>query len=238
MIGISPKNRARDGCVVGAAVGQVDHELAFGFPTSRVDWRACNLPEYPAENHRVCYRTTIDKCGNQYRVYLNRRNFASLNRKCNNESESLPKTEDSTIVFASPRYNCIKKRGNSYPYRHNEFCLYNVSISDCESGSVVIESPSDNQFRQQLQERTQSDDGLNGTCADYLQFYYDIGDSTVKTSHYCGTELSHPLEIEIPATQFMAVFWTDPGDNYLGFNLRARCVSTVASGQDPDEITP
>ena len=47
--GISPKNRARLGCVVGVAVGQVDHELAFGFPTSRVDWRACNLPEYPAE---------------------------------------------------------------------------------------------------------------------------------------------------------------------------------------------
>ena len=47
--GIGPKNRAREGCVVGVAVGQVDHELAFGFPTSRVDWRTCNLPEYPAE---------------------------------------------------------------------------------------------------------------------------------------------------------------------------------------------
>ena len=49
VIGMGPKNRPRDGCIVGAAVGQVDHELAFGFPTSRVDWRACNLPEYPAE---------------------------------------------------------------------------------------------------------------------------------------------------------------------------------------------
>ena len=49
--GISPKNRAREGCVVGEAIGQVDHERAFGFPPepSRVDWRACNLPEYPAE---------------------------------------------------------------------------------------------------------------------------------------------------------------------------------------------
>ena len=104
---------------------------------------------------------------------------------------------------------------------------------------MVIESPSDNQFRQELQERTQSDDGLNGTCADYLQFYYDICDSRVKTSHYCGTELSHPLEIEIPATQFMAVFWTDPADNFWGFHVRARCVTTVASGQeDSDEITP
>ena len=191
-------------------------------------------------SHRVCYRTTIDKCGNQYRVYLNRRNFASLNRKCDNERESLlgNVTENSMIVFASPRYNCIKKRGNMYPYRHNEFCLYNVSIPDCESGRMVIKSPGNNQFRQELQERTQSDDGLNGTCADYLQFYYDIGDSTVKTSHYCGTELSHPLEIEIPATQFMAVFWTGPTNNYLGFHLRARCVPTVASGQDSDEITP
>ena len=51
MVGVGPKSEGRvvDGCEVGKKAGQVDHELAFGFPTSRVDWRACNLPKYPAE---------------------------------------------------------------------------------------------------------------------------------------------------------------------------------------------
>ena len=53
VVGVGPKSRARlenlDGCDLATAVGQVDHELAFGFSPSGVDWRACNLPEYPAE---------------------------------------------------------------------------------------------------------------------------------------------------------------------------------------------
>ena len=52
MVGVGPKSDIRltmDGCEVGTEVGQVDHELAFGFPQGNVDWRACNLPEYPAE---------------------------------------------------------------------------------------------------------------------------------------------------------------------------------------------
>ena len=53
VVGVGPKSKARfetsDVCDVGTNAGQVDHELAFGFPPSEVDWRACNLLEYPAE---------------------------------------------------------------------------------------------------------------------------------------------------------------------------------------------
>ena len=53
MVGVGPKSEGRviDGCEVGQNVGQVDHELAFGFSSTGVDWRACNLPEYPAEKY-------------------------------------------------------------------------------------------------------------------------------------------------------------------------------------------
>ena len=189
-------------------------------------------------SHRVCYKTTIDKCGSQYRVYLNRRNLANLQKKCGTERENLAEGEDS-VVFPSPRYNCTKKRGHKYIYRRSELCLYNISIPNCESGRVTIESPSGDGFRQELQERIQSHNNFNNTCVDYLQFYYDVGNSTRKTSRYCGTELSYPLHIAIPDTQFMAVFWTDLAINHLGFHLTAKCVPTVtASGQAPDRITP
>ena len=195
------------------------------------------MPYYFPSSRRVCYRTTIDKCGNQYRVYLNRRNFANLQKKCKTERENLAEGED-FVVFPSPRYNCTKKSGHTYMYRRSELCLYNISISNCESGRVIIESPSRDEFQQELQGRKQSDNEFNNTCIDYIQFYYSIGNSTAKTTRYCGTELSHPLDITIPATQFMAVFWTDLTGNYVGFHLRATCVPTVTSGQAPDEITP
>ena len=35
------------------------------------------------------------------------------------------------------------------------------------------------------------------------------------------------LPLEIPATQFLAVFWTDPSVNGLGFKLRARCTALI-----------
>ena len=161
-------------------------------------------------SHRVCYRTTVDKCNGYHRIYLKRRNSESL-QKCH-ETEALFETGSNEINFSSPRYKCRKKSGHFYNYRRAELCLYNISVSDCESGVVTISSAEDDS--QVLQERR------DDTCVDYLQFY--DGNST--TSRFCGIELSHnQLNLTIPATQFMAVFWTDFTRNALGFRLIASC---------------
>ena len=158
----------------------------------------------------------MDKCGIDpspyYRIYLKKRNSESL-QKCR-ETEALPETGSNEILFSSPRYKCRKKSGHFYNYRRAELCLYNISLPDCESGVVAISSAREDS--QVLQER------FDDTCVDYLQFYYD-GNST--TNRYCGTELSHDqLNLTIPATQFMAVFWTDFATNNLGFRLIASCI--------------
>ena len=159
----------------------------------------------------------MDKCdGNSpyYRIYLKKRNSESL-QKCR-ETEALPETGSNEILFSSPRYKCRKKSGYFYNYRRAELCLYNISLPDCESGVVTISSAREDS--QVLQKRF----GDTSTCVDYLQFYYD--DST--TNQYCGTELSHDqLNLTIPATQLMAVFWTDFATNNLGFRLIASCLS-------------
>ena len=95
--------------------------------------------------------------------------------------------------------------GSLYNYRKNEFCLYNVSIPNCESGFLMFESLSGN-----IQPRE------NGKCSDYLQIFY--GNS--RTDTLCGDEVP-PI---IQTTQFLALFWTDPSTNdFGGFKLRAKC---------------
>ena len=166
----------------------------------------------------------MDKCGTDYRIYLKRRNFRGLQQRCRDESESLRETSDSGILLPSPRYGCRKKNGNPYMYRRRELCLYNISLPDCESGSVIIESPQNDQHNE-IQERELSFACQNRTCIDYLQFYY----GNLTTSQYCGTDLSNNqlLPLEIPATQFMTVFWTDFTTNKLGFRLKAKCSNDV-----------
>jgi hypothetical protein len=217
--GVSPRGRDVEGCETGTSIGPVDHLAAFGSPGSTFDFRACNLPEYPAENHRVCYRTTIDLCETGYRIYLNRRNFESLAQKCQ-EQEALAMTEEE-VIFPSPRYQCKKRNGKVYQYRSRELCLYNISLPNCESGSVLVQPTEEDP--QELEDR--KEDGL---CADYIQFYYSSDDNPIVwTNQLCGTNLN---ETTIPATQFMALFWSDTNKNRLGFKLRAKCQDVTGSG--------
>ena len=174
-------------------------------------------------SQRICYKTTVDKCGTDYRIYLNRRNLKKLQRSCPTESEEIlsSNSNESERIFQSPRYGCRKGRGtgNLYRYRRSDLCLYNVSIPFCESGSLLIESASENDHELEDRIRSENDHFI---CSDYLQIFY--GNSS-KTSRYCGNDLSLHLPLEIPTTQFMAVFWTDPDINKLGFSLRASCIS-------------
>ena len=175
-------------------------------------------------SRRVCYRTTIDECVNsslntsEFRLYLNKRNLNNLLRNCPHESESLTVIEGenaSSVIFHSPRYQCRKKNGKIYPYRNKELCLYNISLPNCESGSVTILGTTS--APQELQERSG-----NGQCVDYLQFFYyhGVSGSLRRTNRACGVDLDYN---HIPATNFMAVFWADSSKNYAGFKLRATC---------------
>ena len=188
-------------------------------------WYDGSILLYFFSSQRICYRTTVDKCGTDYRVYLNQRNLKGLQKKCPAESEEIPTTNSNGTerILQSPRYGCRKGRGtgNLYAYRRSDLCLYNVSIPFCENGSLLIESASESDH--ELEDRLRDENG-EVICSDYLQFFY--GNS--RTSRYCGTDLSLLLPLRIPATQFMAVFWTDPEVNKLGFKLRVSC--------DPDSI--
>lgn len=171
-------------------------------------------------SQRVCYKTVIDRCAGQYRVYINRRNFSGLKHKCRNETEQLAEVDEGEIIFSSPRYKCEKKSGKFYDYRQSELCLYNISIANCESGRAVIEVAERDDV--ELEHRS------NGTCNDYLQFYYYNHHSTLlRTNRTCGREL-YNLPI-LPATQFLAVFWTDR--NYIsnvGFSFKVKCQPSVS----------
>ena len=168
----------------------------------------------------VCYKTAVDRCNDEYRVYLNKR---GLSRTCN-DSHVLAENGDSEIFFESPRYMCERKKGRYFTYRRSDLCLYNISITDCESGRVIVEHP-------ERDEPNLEEKNNDGICVDYLQFYYDSYNS--RTGRFCGTELRN-LTV-IPATQFLAVFWTDTKRNTAGFNLRARCHETAESGSASQE---
>ena len=177
------------------------------------------FPSFYSE--RVCYRTTVDQCGSNYRVFLNHRDESRLQRQCPSESENLATSDSSQRYLQSPRYGCRKGRGSGslHRYRRSDLCLYNISIPDCESGWVIIESSSGNDH--QIEEQMRDDAG-NLICTDYLQIFY--GES--KTERFCDNHLTLNLPLNIRATQFLVVFWTDPSTNDLGFKLRASCRQT------------
>ena len=171
-------------------------------------------------SQRICYKTTVDKCGLDYRIYLNKRNIENLQQTCPSESiDIITLTENATDrLFQSPRYRCRKGRGSGalYQYRRSDFCLYNVSIPNCESGWLTIESAMAND--REIEQRMKAENG-EYTCTDYLQLFY--GNS--KTENFCDNDLTLKLPLHIPATQFLAIFWTDPSTNEDGFEIRAKC---------------
>ena len=179
-------------------------------------------------SHRVCYRTTVDLCDTQYRLYLNRRNFNGLLKNCPNETEHLHASQ-SEVIFPSPRYQCQKKNGRIYRYRNKELCLYNISVPNCGSGRVFIQQVENKP--QELEDRLE----INDECVDYLQFFYDSseGNSVKRTNRFCGTELNEQSHIPLPTTNFLALFWTDTLHNSVGFDLRAICQPTE-NGTNPE----
>ena len=166
-------------------------------------------------SHRVCYRTTVAWCDDGYRVYLNRRNLDTLVTSCPNESNAFPISSQNESFLQSPRYGCYKSEEDEqfFTYRKSDFCLYNISVPNCASGKVIIDNELHN--TQELERKLR-----DHICSDYLQFYYE-NESSLR---YCGTELSR-IKLEIPTSQFLAVFWTDTSINKLGFKLRVRCLN-------------
>lgn len=128
------------------------------------------------------------------------------------------------------------KRSVFHNYRPREFCLYNISIQNCQSGRVLIETQEQDPPVQEQDPPVVEERDVNGTCSDYLQFYYKVDNSTAKTRRYCGVDFDAPILDVIPSTQFIAVFWTDISHSYLGFSLRVRCQEQVSSGEYP--LTP
>ena len=179
-------------------------------------------------SRRVCYRTTVDLCDSQYRLYLNRRNFNGLLKNCPNETEHLHASQ-SEVIFPSPRYQCQKRNGRIYRYRNKELCLYNISVPNCDSGRVFIQQVENKP--QELEERLE-----NGECVDYLQFFYDSSESNSvkRTNRFCGTEFNQQSHFILPTTNFLALFWTDTLNNSVGFALRATCLSSSESGTNPE----
>lgn len=167
-------------------------------------------------SERVCYKTTVLQCGDGYRIYLNKRNFQKLQSKCPNETDSVLTSPSGDKVLQSPRYGCRKppfnRRNIFFPYRRKEFCLYDVSVPDCPSGRVRIHN--DEHYTQELEQRQRYH-----ICSDYLQMFTD----TAASKRYCDSELSR-INLEIPATRFTALFWTDTTVNQLGFRLSVSCI--------------
>ena len=164
----------------------------------------------------------MDECSEGYRIHLNRRNG---DISCLSETEqtqtALIQDGDSARILQSPRFGCQNERNKTYMYRKSELCLYNISIPDCLSGAITLDISSDVQG---LQERADANSGeASAVCADYLQLYY--GSSS--TQRFCGDDLSLLLPLQIPTTEFLAVFWADPSINALGFKLRARCTASM-----------
>ena len=152
-------------------------------------------------SRKICYRTTVDMCGTEYReyrLYLNKRNFQGLLRNCPNERQDLL-AQGTEVVFQSPRFQCRKRNRRFYQYRNRELCLYNISVPNCVSGRVHIQQAESTP--PELEERAE-----NGKCLDYLQFYYGQGNSIKHTNPLCGVELRNQTNedtIVLPATNFL-----------------------------------
>ena len=83
-------------------------------------------------SHRLCYRTTVDKCENGY-IESSLTDVSSMHgllESCPLETQDLRSIAETEKLLQSPRYGCRKGRGsgNHYGYRRSDFCLYNVSI--------------------------------------------------------------------------------------------------------------
>ena len=163
---------------------------------------------------KMCFRTTVYDCNSSYYLHLKRRNVTNLHRRCPSEDPSgrLSHTS-SSVFFNSPQYMCRNKRGRLLKYRKKEFCLYNVSVSDCPSGMVEVKLTSGEQSLHSSAECGQ----------DYIQFYA----GSFRSRRFCGRDLGLGERRErlllIPSTQFLAVFWTSHADHATGFSLVASC---------------
>ena len=152
-------------------------------------------------------------------MFLNRRNIKGLQRICPHETEALRSLSESDVLLQSPRYGCRKGRGSGklYGYRNSDLCLYNISIPSCVNGTILVESISDSDH--EIEPAIRNKDG-NIVCTDYLQIYHNSSTSQLR---YCANDLSL-MQLQIPATQFLAIFWTDTSVNEPGFKLRASCL--------------
>ena len=154
-------------------------------------------------SERVCYRTTVDWCENKYRIYLKLRN----NDQCSEDQITSGGENDTEKIFTSPLHG--SGSGCRNKYRKSDMCLYSISIPNCASGKVRLES-----INHEIQQPR------DGSCRDYIQFFY--GNSS--SDKFCGNDLvGSQWPLDIPATEFMAVFWTDPVINEGGFQIRAKC---------------
>lgn len=162
----------------------------------------------------MCYKTTVLQCEDGYRVYLNKRNLEKLQSNCANETDAVPTSPSGDRILQSPRYGCRKPHYDKFfPYRRNEFCLYDISVPNCPSGRVIVHN--NEHYTQELEQRQRY-----RICSDYLQLFTE----STAYSRYCESELSR-INLEIPATHFTALFWTDTSVNELGFRLSVSCVT-------------
>ena len=158
------------------------------------------------------------QCADGYRVYLNRRNLETLQLSCPNETNVAPISPSGGRFLQSPRYDCRKGAGNKFfMYRRSDFCLYDISISDCPSGRVLIDNGL--HYTQEIERRQRYH-----MCSDYLQFFTN----STTSDRFCDSELSR-IKLELPVTQFTALFWTDTSVNRLGFKLRVSCLDQKES---------
>lgn len=159
----------------------------------------------------MCYKTTVAQCVDGYRVYLSRRNQQTLQSHCENETDLVPESSSGGRFLQSPHYSCEKPPYNKY--HNSEFCLYDISIPDCPSGRVIVDN--ELHYTQELEQRQRYH-----ICSDYVQLFTD----STASDRYCDTELSR-IKLELPTTQFTALFWADISFNKLGFKLRVSCVN-------------
>ena len=154
----------------------------------------------------------MGQCEDGYHIYLNRRNLLTLQASCPNETDELPELPTGERFLQSPRYGCVNPENDrQLRYRKSELCLYRISMPECTSGKIVIDN--ELHYTQEI-ERWQR----YNICTDYLQIFAD----SFVSERYCDTELSRS-RLEIPATEFTALFWTDTSVNRLGFKLRVSC---------------
>ena len=120
-----------------------------------------------------------DLCGSDQTLKCSLRNRANIHPDVIN---GMP----GSVTIRSPGYNKLN-------YMNNMFCVYNVSVSNCNSNRVVIRSADDT---------SSLSDGDTGK--DYL--WMDFGSGY--TREWIGDELGTISETA-PSSSFYAVLWSD-----------------------------